>query len=162
MSKEHFGILDHKDEVLKAVVGLAVGDLIGEGAHRRVYAMQWDTARVLKVERFEGEFMNVAEWRTWDEAQWCPRAKRWLAPCHHISGEGLVLVQARCRDLTDSEWALIGPVPAWLGDTKRDNWGWYEEPGEPGRAVMRDYGLNKGLHLAIAGRRLVPKHGDGE
>lgn len=160
MSREHYGILDHKDEVIKAIVGLTVGDLVGEGAHRRVYAMLGDPSRVLKVERFEHEFMNVAEWRTWDELQWDPRARVWLAPCHQISGEGLVLVQERVRDLTDKEWASIGPVPAWLGDTKRDNWGWYEEPGEPGRAVMRDYGLNKGLHLAAGLRRTVPKHGD--
>lgn len=152
---------DESEFAKKELLSLLVSGVIGEGAHRRVYRVRQDPTLVLKVERFSHEFANQREWATWDELQWTPQAARWLAPCLEIGAAGLVLMQRYVRDLSEAEWEALDLVPAWLGDTRRDNWGWLEDPGEPagGRPVMRDYSINRLAHRGCRGRRMVAPTG---
>jgi hypothetical protein len=152
------------ERIKDQAVNLLVSGAVGQGCHRIVYALEHSPDLVMKVEKGH-DFANIREWLAWDELQWDPRASRWLAPCVDIDFRTGVLLQRRCRDLSDAEWGAIGKVPAWLGDTKRSNWGWLEDPeADPGggRPVMRDYAITKLTRLGLgrAGWRLVDKTGD--
>ena len=136
------------------MLGLLVGELLGEGAYRRTYALEHSPRLVAKVD-FGGQLTNAQEWHAWCQlhgTEW----ERWVAPCEAIDEFGGVMLQRRCRPLTDAEWAALGAVPDFLGDTGRRNWGWLE-----GRPVMVDYAYN---HLAGRGLRrvrMVPPQGHG-
>lgn len=109
---------------------LVAGERIGQGIAREVYVYKMCPTWVIKFELAEYDFQNITEWLTWTEA---PRAaKRWLAPCHYISGNGKILIQERVTP-------LVGPKPKkhprWMDDMHLDNWGTYK-----GRPVAVDYG----------------------
>lgn len=141
---------DVHDEVVKLkqqALNLLVGELLGSGAYRRVYALRHAPDLVLKLE-YSPDFANVSEWRTWcdlEHSEWA----QWLAPCVAIDEFGGALVQKRAPDLTDEQWAQLREHPAFLGDTGRRNWGWYD-----GRPVMRDYAFNHLVHRGLKNVRM--------
>ena len=110
-------------------------EVLGEGEHRVVYAMQGNTEHVLKVTKEGRNWANFAEKELWDVAQNTPLAK-FLAPCVSMSDGGRILCQRRVE-------RLILPceapeyLPACLSGTHHGNLGILA-----GQVIMFDYGLN--------------------
>lgn len=119
---------------------LICAEKLGEGIDRCVFAHGLDDGLVVKFETCaSGRFQNVAEWLLWQHAEAEQVVGRtvlsdWLAPCHSISPNGVVLIQSRTTP------AELGDMPAkaptWLGDYKLSNYGLLN-----GRVVAHDYGL---------------------
>ena len=109
-----------------------VGDEIGSGCYRTVYNLNHDYDHVLKVEKDVRCFTNIREWETWNNAP--PAVAKWLAPCYRISDNGRFLLQKRTKPIKFEE--LPAKCPAFLGDRKTGNFGWYEN-----RVVCHDYGI---------------------
>lgn len=112
-----------------------VGDQIGTGMFRTVYACLLDPSLVIKTEDREGSFHNILEWENWDDNQFAPAVARWLAPCVAISPCGGVLVQKRVDPIRPGEPKLPKQIPSFLTDVKLENFGWFEN-----RIVCCDYG----------------------
>lgn len=110
-----------------------LGDLIGEGACRKVYQCRLNRDFVVKQELWRGQFQNIVEWEAWGWARGTDLEK-WLAPCFYISDYGVYLVQKQCRPL-QSKKELPKRLPKVLTDLKAENFGWYD-----GRVVCFDYG----------------------
>lgn len=117
---------------------LLVGERLGRGVGREVFACALSPELVLKFEVKGKSFQNALEWEVWQTFQYAPKLAKWLAPCVAISACGSVLVQKRTYPLRES--ALPRSVPSWLSDLKPDNWG--ELDGLP---VCHDYGYPHGL-----------------
>lgn len=115
------------------IAGMLLGDYIGSGAFRDVFAHATSEQHVVKVEDGAGSFHNIAEWETWKAVENTPYAK-WFAPCSHISPAGTILVMRRVEHC--SELFLPKRVPAFLTDLKVENWGLLD-----GNPVACDYGL---------------------
>lgn len=109
-----------------------LGDMIGEGATRKVYVCRLNPDYVVKVESRGDAFQNMEEWKAWHWAQGTSKA-RWLAPCHVISPCGLLLVQERVTAMRVGERPK--KIPDWLCDLKPENFGHLK-----GRIVCADYG----------------------
>lgn len=118
----------------KDFAGLMIGDRIGGGTARDVYALNFPPDGCESVVKFEDialSFQNVIEWKIWGwvvETKW----EKWFAPCHSIGGNGVVLIQRRTTALD----RLPKRIPSFMVDTKKSNWGLYE-----GRPVCHDYGM---------------------
>lgn len=139
-------ILDEVPKYRDQALNLLVGELLGSGAYRRVYAVKHSPDLVLKVD-FDGAFHNAMEWAAWCTLEGTEWAK-WVAPCVEIDEFTGALLQRRARPLTDDEWASLGECPAFLGDVGQRNWGWLD-----GRPVMVDYAIN---HMADRGIKRPP------
>lgn len=126
-------------------LGMLIGEALGEGAHRKVYACQVLPRCVVKIETAAQQFFNVLEWEMWCEME-TTRWAKWLAPCRFISDCGAVLIQDRC-ELLETRPAR---VPGFLWDLKRENWG--DLRGKP---VCFDYGNNPVIRQAARRSRLV-------
>lgn len=126
----------HAERLKDCALQVLLGEPIGRGTFRTVYAVDKD--RVLKLETSGFSFSNAHEWTLWNDAQDTKWAK-WLAPCLDIDEYGAALVMARTQPLTDEQWEGLQRVPSFMADVKRDNWGWHD-----GRAVCHDYG-NHGM-----------------
>lgn len=114
-------------------INLFLGEKLGEGSYREVYALRTDDTKVIKIERYARSFSNVHEWEVWKNTY--PESwKRWLAPCHYISDSGTVLIQSRVTPVTK----LPEKLPSFLTDIKLSNWGKLN-----GRVVCCDYGNHK-------------------
>ena len=111
---------------------LMLGELIGEGMSRKVYACKHDPDYVVKVEDRARMFQNVAEWEAWTWVRGTKKEK-WLAPCLDISACGSILLQRRAGPLRPQ--ARPKTVPAFLTDVKRENFGYLD-----GHLVCFDYG----------------------
>jgi hypothetical protein len=109
-----------------------IGDKIGEGQYRDVYACGFDPRMVIKFERQAQQFANVTEHQIWCELNAAKHVQKFLAPVHSISACGIWLLQARCEKLAKADRPKM--VPGFLWDLKTENWGWYK-----GRAVCFDY-----------------------
>jgi hypothetical protein len=132
-------------------LSMLCGKVLGQGVSRVVYEHKHDPALVIKVELASGSFQNAIEWETW-RALKSTRYSRWLAPCHHISPCGQVLIMSRTRPLG----ADPKRMPTWLADFKRTNYGMLY-----GRPVCHDYGTNLLLnHGAFGGSMRTPKWWD--
>lgn len=126
---------------------LILGDLLGEGSFRKVYALPFAPHLVAKIElRASGEFENVAEWHVWNELQNTPWA-RWLAPCEAISFNGSVLIQRRTQPIA----RLPKEVPSFMCDLKPANFGRLS-----GRVVAHDYGHHRLFTRGLRGTVLKP------
>lgn len=116
---------------------LLAGDKIGSGAYRSVYECKLRPELVVKVE-YEIEyrdFHNVLESRFWSDHEHYKPVSRWLAPCEHLSPDGYILLQRRCRPL--SSWKDIPKtLPEFITDVKESNFGILD-----GRVVLVDYAL---------------------
>lgn len=121
---------DHFYELAQALID----SRLDSGSAREVFALR-GLPFVAKVERGQ-TFQNVMEWSLWQDSEGTP-LQQWLAPCHSISNNGAVLIQARTMPLVGVE--LPERVPAALTDLKVQNFGLFED-----RVVCHDYGL----HLA--------------
>lgn len=119
--------------VSAAFIDEHAGACLGRGVSRVVYEMRLHKKHVIKIEAPGGGFQNVAEWLSWDCAQYMGEASKWLAPCVAISPCGSVLIQKRTSHCPIDR--LPGLLPAWMIDTKAVNWGLHE-----GRPVLHDYG----------------------
>lgn len=140
---EQRSILDEAHKHKQQSLNLLVGDILGEGAFRRVYEVRHDPSLVLKID-YDGSLSNAKEWMTWCALDGTPDAK-WFAPCVAIDEFTGAMLQKRCRLLSDTEWEAHErrTLPKYLQDySKRTNWGWYQEGDEPGRVVMVDYAMN--------------------
>ncbi|SER26636.1 hypothetical protein SAMN05216548_11430 [Faunimonas pinastri] len=111
---------------------LFVGEKLGHGWHREVYAHALDPSLVIKLETKDSkQFCNIHEWAIWDEFKDDPELSKWFAPCVAISANGSVLVQKRTGPIAKRP----ARIPSLLADTHINNWGTYKR-----RAVMHDYG----------------------
>ncbi len=126
---------DFLREVQEEFNGFMLGDYLGGGEHRAVYALGSGDANVLKVERPSDhkEFCNMVEWQVWSHL--CDsEAGKWLAPCCDISRQGTFLVQRRCEPLAPDK--IPARIPWFCTDVHEGNWGLFE-----GRPVLFDYGF---------------------
>lgn len=143
-------ILDEPPKLSSQALNLLVGECLGQGAYRRVYALKHSPGLVLKLE-YCPDFMNVREWHAWEylrDTEW----SRWLAPCVSIDEFSGALVQERADDLTDEQWEQLVEYPNFLGDVGRRNWGWLKD-----RPVMRDYAINHLMHRGLNRVRMLKR-----
>jgi hypothetical protein len=127
-----------------ALSNLFLGELLGKGIARKVYALRpWPAEYVVKVQTRqsfeEGDYQNIAEWELWSHAD--PKLRRWLAPCISLSPCGRALIQVRTETIYRA--AIPKRVPAVLGDLHQDNFGHYK-----GKVVLRDYGRHLAYKLS--------------
>lgn len=137
-----FGALSIND-AMKALLG----EQIGEGQYRDVFASGINEHSVIKFERNTGQFANATEWMIWNELEGT-RFKKWLAPCFHISHCGIWLWQAKCEPLAKRDRPK--QVPSFLSDIKTENWGWYKD-----RPVCMDYSNHKLFTMLARNGRMV-------
>lgn len=128
-----------------------VGDYIGEGANRKVYAHAWDQTLVVKVESAAQSFSNITEWQVWNAVKDTEHAK-WFAPCLHISNNGEVLIQRR----TSPAAKYPDKIPSFFTDTKLTNFGVLVNGADygatDGQFVCHDYGLHLMLEKGMTKR----------
>jgi hypothetical protein len=126
-------VVAHDAAAKDAALCVLVGEKLGSGVFRDVYAVKGREDVVLKIEDRGGEFCNVMEWKLWTEAQGTP-AEQWLAPCLDLSGlSGRALVMRRTQPMTEDAWETL-EVPAFFNDIQPSNWGLLN-----GRPVCHDY-----------------------
>jgi hypothetical protein len=120
---------------------MVIGESLGAGAFREVFAWELDPTLVVKFETAAGSFSNVREHDVWERIRDTELAK-WFAPVVRISSCGSVLLMKRTKPITTAE--LPDKVPAFFTDLKRDNWGRLGK-----QIVCHDYGnhllLEKGM-----------------
>jgi len=111
---------------------MIIGELLGQGEFRCVYEFRPDPSLVIKFEPSNsGRFCNIDEWNLWEEAvNQGPKFAKWLAPVVQISSCGSVMLQKRTKPITATKFS----VPSFLADTKRENFGLFED-----RIVCHDY-----------------------
>lgn len=130
---------DPTDFMKRELWSLIVGEQLGAGAARTVYAHALDPRLVVKVEDGRGSFQNVIEWQTWEDVKETDFAK-WFAPCVAISPCGGILVQRR----TTPAQTHPEKIPAFFTDTKLANFGMliplHGKKG--GQFVAHDYGVS--------------------
>lgn len=143
-------ILDEPCKLASQALNLLVGECLGQGSSRRVYAVKQSPGLVLKLE-YCHDFMNVREWQAWEELQHTEWA-RWLAPCVCIDEFSGALIQERADDLTDEQWEQLVEYPNFLADVGRRNWGWLKD-----RPVMRDYAINHLMHRGLNRVRMLKR-----
>lgn len=117
-------------------LGIIVGELLGEGMTRYVYAcnVKIDGHEVvIKIETGHGFFQNAVEYRMWEYLK-DEKIAQWLAPCLHISTCGKVLIQRRTQPMRDEEYPVM--IPNMFTDQKKGNFGLLD-----GRPVCHDYGM---------------------
>lgn len=124
------------------------GQHLGSGIDREVYVCGWDDTLVVKVQRGDRDFQNIAEYNLWCSAG--EKLKAFLAPIRAISPSGLLLFQERCLpiawDKMPAKW------PAVLGDMHDGNIGMFE-----GRPVAVDYGRTQIADLMSANVNIMKK-----
>lgn len=123
---------------------LFLGKKIGEGIGRKVYEYALNPEWVVKITESSRDFQNVMEWETWRYAVG-RRAEKWLAPCHHISFSGSVLIQSRTTPLKK----LPARLPDFFTDLKAENFGMLD-----GRVVAHDYGFSRLLPDGLVTRKM--------
>lgn len=111
-----------------------VGDIIGAGEFRIVYAHAHRPDLVLKFEPDSHSFQNVSEWEFWMDNKKDKKVARWLAPVSYISPCGIILAMKRTTKPARASYPKM--LPAFLTDRKRQNFGLYK-----GKLVAHDYGL---------------------
>ena len=119
--------------VSREIGNLVLGEWIGGGVARTVYAHQSFQDKVVKIETRGYSFQNAAEWEIWCEVKNTKLAK-YFAPCFEISRAGVVLVQARTEKFPMD--ILPKRLPEFMTDLKPSNFGLYEK-----RIVCHDYGI---------------------
>lgn len=116
--------------VAKDFFELITGDKIGSGISREVYECRLDASIIIKFEEGAKSFQNIQEWEQWQSWKDVPNVAKWLAPCVDISACGSVLIQKRTKPAKKYPDLL----PSFLTDTKRGNFGLFEN-----RLVCHDY-----------------------
>ena len=129
---------------------MLLGEHLGAGQYRQVYANRLDPNTVVKIEEDDGCFHNVLEWNIWREVEHMPALAPWFAPCHHISPCGLILIQSRTTPIQARD--LPKQIPNIFTDLKPGNWGWLD-----GKPVAHDYALHI-LNLTSRKRKVTWKN----
>ena len=117
---------DYFDNTISAdFFGLMLGDKLGAGAGREVYAMDsvFGTDYVVKFECTGRSFQNTHEWRLWNDFKSVRSVARWLAPCVWISSAGTVLLQRRTTPILGE---LPLKAPAWK-TVESDNFSYFRK-----------------------------------
>ena len=100
------------------------GEKIGEGCHREVFECKLIPEVVVKVEKDTHRmFANVMEAKFWEDFKDYPKVADWLAPVTNLSPDGRILLQARCAVLNERDHTIPEKLPAFLTDTKYENFG---------------------------------------
>lgn len=129
--------------------GLLLGEKLGEGTFRTVYACPLDPKVVIKIEtRASGRFCNVDEWNLWNAIEDRPEIARWFAPVRSISACGSVLVMERTQPIG----RMPREVPNFMTDLKAANMGRLR-----GRPVFHDYANTILDNLALRRFKLVSR-----
>jgi hypothetical protein len=132
------------------VTSLLLGEMLGEGIARQVYACRiWPEDYVIKVQTRDSledhDYQNLAEWDLWCNAS--ADLRKWLAPCISLSPGGGALMQARCEPCPTH--LVPKKMPKVLGDMHLGNLGIYE-----GKVVMTDYGRHLAYRYAANARAM--------
>ncbi len=135
---EAFGTTVNRD-----FFNLMVGDIIGAGEFRIVYAHAHRKDLVLKFEIDSQSFQNVSEWEFWNDNKDDKKVARWLAPVEYISACGIILAMKRTTKPAKANYPRV--LPEFLVDRKRQNFGLYK-----GKLVAHDYGL---YHVTVPTQR---------
>jgi hypothetical protein len=127
-----------------------LAEMIGEGAHRRVYTLKDWPDYVVKIEKHASvATTNIIEMQTWLEAP--AEHDKWLAPARAYAAFGFLLFQDRTTPVKDIS-EMPERIPNWLTDTKIQNWGWLKD-----RVVCHDYGMNLAMIKGMTRRMYRPK-----
>lgn len=117
--------------LLSDFADMFVGETIGVGCSRSVFDFNLNPNWVIKIDR-SGQFDNVTEWEIWSNYKHLPEYSKFLAPCHHLSSCGRILIQQKTYPVTKEQ--LPTEIPDFLMDFKIQNWGMIGD-----RAVCHDY-----------------------
>jgi len=133
-----------------AIARLFLGELLGEGVSRRVFAYRPAPDDFVVKVHTKGsleshDYQNIAEWMMWEEAN--AALRQWLAPCSAISTCGMALLQRRCEPCPTH--LVPKKVPKVLGDLHLANFGILD-----GLVVVKDYGRNYALRFAANARAM--------
>lgn len=109
-----------------------LGNYIGCGISRYVFEHPDNKNWVYKIDASEYN-ANVLEFDVWSRVQHVKNVSKWFAPCGKMSRCGRIMLQRRCKPLTD--YPKI--IPHFLTDIKPDNFGLLD-----GRVVCFDYAGN--------------------
>lgn len=126
-----------------------VGEKLGSGVSRDVYACRMNPDLVVKIEKTEDGrmFSNFQEFDLWNEANsQHPEVAKWLAPVISLSTNGLVLVMKRTKPLKK----MPKELPDFFNDIHDGNFGMLN-----GRVVCHDYAITKVLTKGLKRFRLV-------
>lgn len=140
------------------VAGLFLGEFLGGGIARRVYAYRPEPMHFVVKVQTDGagedhDYQNIAEWTLWCESRGKP-LEEYLAPCLALSPCGGSLLQVRCEPCP--RHLLPAKVPKVLGDLHTANFGIFE-----GRPVVMDYGRNYAIRMAANAKAMRKVRGDG-
>jgi len=116
--------------LLGDLTDLFIGGIIAEGCSRSVFDFNLNPNWVVKIDR-SGQFNNVSEWDIWHSVKEYTGYSKFLAPCHHLSQCGRVLIQQKTYPITGD---LPVDIPSFIADVKIDNWGMIGD-----RVVCHDY-----------------------
>lgn len=143
-------ITDESNLARNCTLRLFVGDKLGSGSFRNVYAMIGDKSKVIKVEYSGRDFCNVHEMAVWKKVEATP-IEHWFAPCHQIDLVGISMIQSRTVPF-ECEADFIAAVkatptkkiPGFFDDVHFGNFGMLE-----GRIVCHDYGFTHFLEQGV-------------
>lgn len=137
-------IIDHllgKKIIRYELADFFLGDFLGNGISRYVFASKFSKELVIKIETGE-QGQNAMEYEVWRHVMYVKKINFWFAPCHDISECNRILTQSRAKPMTHD----LAPkkVPVFFSDIKLDNWGLLK-----GKPVCTDYGnillMEKGM-----------------
>lgn len=138
-----YDIYEYIGPLKNSVMSMFVGDKIGSGASRDVYALLHDETLVMKVERTARTFHNQTEHLIWQEMKDWPISD-WFAPVTAIDSYGSVLFQKRTQPFEcekDFKAAVTrtrgGVLPDVFADIHYANFGILD-----GRVTCHDYGYH--------------------
>jgi hypothetical protein len=149
---------EFRDEILglkNCAHALLVGEQLGKGATRRVYALKHNPNLVLKVEYAARQFCNVAEYEIWKEVAGT-ELEKFFAPVVDIDVWGGALLMMRTKPITQREFIRhVNQLPRFMCDTHWANFGKLN-----GRIVCHDYGYHVAIAEAVKSRKMkVVLHG---
>ena len=110
---------DRREMSTRELADLFLGDVIGRGISRNVYAHRQDPTLVIKHESGDG-FANQIEWNVWNIVKETPW-KKWFAPCVDISPCGLWLIQKKVEFPSHEKYPA--KMPYFFTDFKYSNYG---------------------------------------
>ena len=131
-----------------------LGDKLGEGIHRKVFAHPLNDKVVVKIATDpRGTQANVTEFKYYEEVSWLTGdlswVKDWFAPVEYISSNGGVLIMKRTEVRTNKK--KPDEVPAFIQDAHEDNFGWIGN-----KFVCHDYGCQTFLTSQITKKMKKP------
>lgn len=141
-------VLNYTPSVHRSIMWSMLGNKLGSGIHRDVYASRLSRDHVIKVEPNVGSFANVMEWEIWRMVEHHENAK-WFAPVFGIDPFGTVLIQARTKRVTPSQFEKVKELPAFFWDVKPENFGWYK-----GRIVCHDYAITSLIATGVCSKKM--------